>query len=162
MSEKYKIITYKNKLLYTKSEPVKSINAEIKELVNDMYKIMYKYNGIGLAAIQIGVPKRVIIADLSNYEFDNPYIKKINIALINPEIIETSQREEIDTEGCLSVPRKRLDIKRAFWIVVKGYTLDEKEIQMKLYDLTARVIQHEIDHLNGITILERDIKKEGK
>ncbi len=155
---KYKIITYKNDILREKSQPVVNINSEIKKFIDDMYTVMYKYNGIGLAAIQIGVLKKIIIADLTRYEFENPFIKKINLALINPEIIETSEREEIDTEGCLSVPNKSIDVKRKFWVVVKGVTPDEKEIQMKLYDLSARVVQHEIDHLDGVLILDRDIR----
>ncbi len=159
--EKYKIITYKNELLRKKSEEVKNIDSSIKKFIEDMYSVMYKYNGIGLAAIQIGVPKRIIIADLSRYEFEDKFIKKINVALINPVIVETSEREEIDTEGCLSVPKKSIDVKRKFWIVVKGYTIDEKEITMKLYDLPARVVQHEIDHLEGVLILDRDINKTG-
>ncbi len=153
-----KIMVYGNKLLANPSEPVREINNKIIKLIDRMFKIMYKHKGIGLAAVQIGVPKKVIIIDTSSIEseYGNIKIKKpIKLALINPEIVNTSEREEIMEEGCLSIPGVRAPVTRKFSVEIKGLTPDEKEVNLKLYDMNARVAQHEIDHTNGILFIDR-------
>ncbi len=154
--KKYKIITIGNKLLKKPSEKILNIDTQVNNLIETMFNIMDKYNGIGLAAVQIGVPKRIIIVDTTKVNADDFNIKKkVKFALINPEIVTTSEREEIAEEGCLSVPGIRAQVSRKFSIEVKGWTTDEKEVHIKLYDLNARVVQHEIDHLNGILFVEK-------
>ncbi len=158
--KKYKIITYGNKLLSKPSECVKEINGNIKDLIDKMFKIMYKYKGIGLAAVQIGVPKRVIIIDTSNLDAENLKLKKtLKLALINPEIVNTSMREETIEEGCLSIPGISAPVSRKFSVEINGWTLEEKEVHLKLYNLNARVAQHEIDHINGILFIDRVDKR---
>lgn len=152
--EKNKIITYKSKLIRSISKEVKNIDSEIKEIAQSMNFIINKYNGIGLAAIQIGIEKRIITVDITKC-LDDPIIKPLKIILVNPVILSKSQREEYDTEGCLSVPGQNGNVKRHFWVEIEGYTLEEKYYHKKLYDLAARVIQHEIDHLNGILFIDK-------
>lgn len=153
-----RILTYGNRLLTNPSEPVKEINKETIKLIDKMFKIMHKHKGIGLAAVQIGVPKKVIVIDTSpiESEYGNLKIKKpIKIALINPEIVDTSEREETIEEGCLSVPGIKAPVTRKFFVEIKGLTPEEKEVNLKLYDINARVAQHEIDHTNGILFIDR-------
>src|SRR5208283_329925 len=99
--------------------------------------------------------KRIIKIDLTKQAKENDIIKPINIFLINPVIIASSEREECDIEGCLSVPEQRGLVKRKFWVTIEGYTLDGEFFHKKLYDLAARVAQHEIDHLNGILFIDK-------
>ncbi len=158
-----KIITYKDKLIREKSIEVKGIDNGIKDIIKDMNYIMDKHNGIGLAAVQIGVLKRIISIDLTKHE-DDELIKPLKVDLINPVILSTAQRTEYAEEGCLSVPGKRGEVLRHFWVEVEGYTLDGEHFHKKLYDLAARVAQHEIDHLNGVLFIdkvkeEKNIKK---
>ena len=153
-----KVITYKNKLLRKKSSGVKNIDNEIKEIVKSMNNIKSLYNGIGLAAVQIGILKRIITIDLTKKQ-DDKLIKPIQVNLINPVILSKSERQEYATEGCLSVPGKQGDVQRNFWVEIEGYTLNGEYFHKKLYDLAARVAQHEIDHLDGILFIDK-IKNE--
>jgi peptide deformylase len=150
-----KIITYENKILRKKSEIVKNIDGKIKNIIERMFDTMYQNNGIGLAAIQIGIPKKIIIIDTTLPSLDLKGIKPVKLALINPEIVEVSQRIELGEEGCLSVPNIRGNVYRNFFVVLKGITLEEREEYFKLYDLNARVAQHEIDHTNGILFIDK-------
>jgi len=150
-----KIITYENKILRKKSEIVKNIDGKIKNIIERMFDTMYQNNGIGLAAIQIGIPKKIIIIDTTLPSLDLKGIKPVKLALINPEIVEFSQRIELGEEGCLSVPNIRGNVYRNFFVVLKGITLEEREEYFKLYDLNARVAQHEIDHTNGILFIDK-------
>lgn len=159
------IIIYKNKLIRKKSLKVKNIDNEIKEISENMNYIINKYNGIGLAAIQIGELKRIITIDLTNKQ-DDKLIKPVKFNLVNPVILSTSERQEYAIEGCLSVPGKKGDVLRYFWVEIEGYTLDGEYFHKKLYELAARVAQHEIDHLDGILFIDKiknkdNIKKEG-
>ncbi|MBU1078000.1 MAG: peptide deformylase [Spirochaetes bacterium] len=149
-----RIITFKDSLIRSVSEEVKNIDSQIKELGSLMEDIMHKHDGIGLAAIQIGEKKRVITIDITKCT-DDPVIKPIKITLVNPKILSMSGRTEEDIEGCLSVPGKKGTVKRHFWIEVEGYTLNGEYFHKKIYDLAARVVQHEIDHLNGILFIDK-------
>lgn len=135
-------------VLRLKSEKVSKIDKEIKKLVKNMADTMYNVNGLGLAAVQIGVLQQVIVTDVSGEG------KELS-ALINPEIIDRSG-ETVEEEGCLSVHEVRLPVKRAETIKVRGIDLKTgEEIIFEAADWTARALQHEIDHINGKLIIDR-------
>jgi len=134
-----------NKKLRQKSLPVKKIDAEVRNLIKEMTVFMKQNNGIGLAAIQIGVPLRVIVCEVN----DKVY------SLINPEIIKTSAEMNIMDEGCLSVPDVFGEVERPEKIVIKATTLEGKKIKFKAFGLLARVLQHEMDHLDGILFTDK-------
>ncbi|MBM3212156.1 peptide deformylase [Candidatus Poribacteria bacterium] len=138
-----KIMKYGSKVLREVAQPVESITDEIKQIVDNMLEVMYKSDGVGLAAPQIGISKRIAVIDISPHE---PSAKAI--VLINPEILELEGQNEAE-EGCLSVPDIRGIIKRSERIVVKALDLNGQEIRIEADGLLARAIQHELDHLNG-------------
>ncbi|ACI19172.1 peptide deformylase [Dictyoglomus thermophilum] len=135
-------------ILKTKAKKVEKIDEKVKELARDMIETMKFCNGVGLAAPQVGESLRIIVVD---YE-DNP------IVLINPEIIEMSG-EELDYEGCLSVPGVEVPVKRAERIVFKAQDLDGRTKKYRAKGLLARVVQHEVDHLDGMLILDRAVEE---
>ena len=143
-----KIITEPNLLLRQKSLPVKKVNKDIKRLMDDMLETMYAAPGIGLAAIQVGVPKRIIVLDISTG------IEKSPMFLINPEIIWSSKNNSSYEEGCLSVPGEFAEIKRPEKCHVKylDYNGDKKNLETE--GLLSTCIQHEIDHLEGILFID--------
>ena len=138
------IRTYPDSVLREKAELVKNINGDLIKLVEDMAETMYLSKGIGLAAPQVGESRCLIIADTGNGV----------IELFNPKIV-ASEGSKVFKEGCLSVPDIMLEIKRAEKIVVDGLNRDGKKITIEAKDLLARVLQHEIDHLNGTLIIDR-------
>ncbi len=144
-----KIRKYGDDVLKRTADEIRDINGEIIELSDEMVDTMHAAPGIGLAAPQIGKSIRLITVDLSVGE--NP---KELIVMVNPEIME-EEGEEIDEEGCLSIPGIMEKVKRPHRVLVKGYDLNGKEIQMETEGLLARVFCHEIDHLNGILFIER-------
>jgi peptide deformylase len=155
---KYKLVYYGSETLRSVADQVKNINGEVNELINSMYNVMYKEKGIGLAAPQVDVSKRLIVIDLESY--DGPAL-----TIINPVIKEFSSGEVPYEEGCLSLPGISKEIIRPEKILLTGVTPDEKEIELEAEGLLARVLQHEIDHLNGkvfIDHLEDYIRKELK
>ena len=121
-------------------KPVKQADARLMELLEDMFETMYETNGVGIAAPQIGVLKRVVCMDVGD---GNQYV------MINPEIIELSG-EQTGMEGCLSVPGKRGQVTRANYAKVKALNENMEEIIIEGEGLLARCIQHECDHLDGI------------
>ncbi|MCU6795262.1 MULTISPECIES: peptide deformylase [Paenibacillus] len=122
-------------------KPVKKITPNIHKLLKDMADTMYDAQGVGLAAPQIGILKRVIVMDVGN--------EQGLIELINPEVIE-EEGEQFGSEGCLSIPGMNGDVRRAMRVVVKGLDRDGKEIVVEGTELLARCILHEVDHLNGV------------
>lgn len=135
-------LRYENdEILRKKSREVEVIDDRIKELAQDMMETMHKYDGVGLAAPQVGVLKRVIVIDL--YEKDTQY------TIINPEII-SEKGEQCVEEGCLSFPNQFGKVVRPKEVVVTGLDIDGKKIKIKAKDLLAQALSHEIDHLNGI------------
>ncbi len=138
---------YGDPILSLKAEPVEKIDSFIKNLVNDMFETMYHYNGIGLAAIQIGNPLQVFVADILR-EQDS---RKV---FINAKVAE-SEGEIIGEEGCLSVPTVFGNVKRSGKIWVNYLNLKGEEIREEFDELLARVVQHEIDHLEGILFVDR-------
>lgn len=138
-----KIRKYPDPILRQKCQPIKKITDEIKKFIDDMLETMHKNQGIGLAAPQVGVKKRIIVVDVG----------KGPLALINPKITKKEGKEVLE-EGCLSFPGVFIPIKRASEIVVESLNKDGKKITINADHLAARVLQHEIDHLNGILIID--------
>ena len=143
-----KICTYPDPILKKQAEPVVNIDDKIQNLIDNMGKAMYGASGIGLAANQIGVPKRVIIFDI-NYREKG---KDLNV-LINPTIVLAEDKIEFE-EGCLSIPDFQEKITRKKYLKAKGVNRHGKPIDIEAEDLTAICIQHEIDHLDGTLILD--------
>ena len=146
-----KIRTLGDTVLKKTAKPVTEVNDKIKELAYDMLDTMYAANGVGLAAPQIGVLKRIVVIDVSP-EGNQP------IVLINPEIVSASGSQTGD-EGCLSVPGKAGCVTRPNEVTVRAWNLKMKEIEVKGTELLARALCHELDHLDGIVYVE---KVEGK
>jgi len=136
---------YGEPVLREKALPVKEITPEILNLMKDMAETMYTASGVGLAASQVGVPKRIILVD---GEEDGL------IVLINPMIIK-SEGEVVAEEGCLSVPDIYSQVKRSSKVTIKGLDENGDPIEITKEGLTARALQHEIDHLDGILFIDR-------
>jgi peptide deformylase len=143
------IIKLPDKRLRLKSEPVKRIDAGIRKLVDDLFETMYAAPGIGLAAIQIGIAKRVVTMDLSKKEDDHkPQV------FINPEITWKSEETSKYEEGCLSIPEYYEEVERPAKVKVKYLDLDGKEREIEASGLLATCLQHEIDHTNGVLFID--------
>lgn len=138
-----------NPILRKKSQPIKKIDEEIKVLAKNMLETMIKNNGVGLSACQVGKNIRMFVV--------NPNLSKKTV-FINPEIIKISKKANISEEGCLSLPGIFVQKKRAKSLKIKAKAIDEngKQFKLKAKDLLARVVQHEIDHLNGILIIDKN------
>lgn len=131
------------------SEPVGRIDAEVRALVSDMFDTMYGAPGIGLAAIQVGVPRRVVTIDIArDGETKNP------LALINPEIVAASAEMSVYSEGCLSIPEYFEEVERPAKVTVRFTDLDGAVREMEAEGLLATCMQHEIDHLNGVLFID--------
>ena len=131
-----------------KSLPIKNVDSSVKKLMDDMLETMYAAPGIGLAAVQVGVLKRVVVIDLSKKK------KKTPLFFVNPEIISTSEEQVSYEEGCLSIPNQFAEIKRPNRCHVKYLDYNGKKKDLKADGLLATCIQHEIDHLNGILFID--------
>lgn len=138
-----------DEILRKKCKPVEKITPRIKVLIQDMFDTMYEANGVGLAAPQVGILKRIVIIDVCD---GNAY------ALINPVIVE-SDGEQIGDEGCISLPGLVGTVKRPNHVICKAYDCDMNEITLEGEGLLARAICHELDHLDGI--LYKDITEDG-
>ncbi len=147
---KLEILTFPNKFLQQPTQPVENIDADIQKLVADMAETMYDAPGVGLAAIQVGSDKQVLVYDEKPTESDRGYG-----VIINPKIVETEGQIISENEGCLSVPDFRSDVKRAARIVVEGVDRDGKPLRLEADGFMAIVLQHEIDHLNGTLFIDR-------
>lgn len=134
-------------ILNKRAKEISEMTPKISTLIDDMLETMYDANGVGLAAPQVGILKRLIVIDVSQ-EGDSP------IVLINPEIIETAG-EQTGDEGCLSVPGKAGKVTRPNHVKVKGLNREMEEIEIEGDELLARALCHEIDHLNGVLYVEK-------
>ena len=143
------ILTEPNKILRQKSLKVEKVDQEIQKLIDDMFETMYAAPGIGLAAIQVGVPKRVIVLDTARKE--EP---KKPMCFVNPEVIEKSQKNSTYEEGCLSVPNQFAEIDRPNKCEVEYLNYNGQKEILKAEGLLATCIQHEIDHLEGILFID--------
>jgi len=141
--KKYELKIYPDPVLRKTAQPVTEINRTTNRLIKSMSKIMYNNKGIGLAALQVGILVRVVIADIGGGL----------ISMINPEIL-AGLGEDYFEEGCLSVPDSIVNIKRRKSIFVRYINIKEGEKKCYFTGLMARVIQHEIDHLNGVLIID--------
>ena len=144
-----KILTEPNKILREKSLKVEQVNKDLQILMDDMLETMYAAPGIGLAAIQVGVPKRVIVLDLA--QKDSP---KNPMYFVNPEIIEKSKTNSTYEEGCLSVPGQFAEIDRPNECHIKYLDYHGQPQEIRAEGMLATCIQHEIDHLEGILFID--------
>ncbi len=143
------ILKYPHPLLKKRCKKVEEVNEGVRDLIQNMVETMYEANGVGLAACQVGVPLKVIVLDVSPIDPQQGLF-----AMVNPEII--FEEGEIDhEEGCLSVPDCIQKVKRKERIFVKGLSPEGKEIEVKGEGILSFALQHEIDHLNGILILDQ-------
>ncbi len=144
-----KILTEPNKILRQKSLPVEKVDGDLQKLMDDMVETMYAAPGIGLAAVQVGVPKRIIVLDIaSKDEPRNP------MYFINPEIINKSKTNSTYEEGCLSVPGQFAEIDRPSNCHVKYLDYYGQPKELKAEGMLATCIQHEMDHLEGILFID--------
>jgi len=143
------ILTLPDPRLRLVSKPVGKVDAEIRKLVEDMFETMYGAPGIGLAAVQIGVPKRVVTTDLAKK--DEPKNPKV---YINPELLWASEERAAYEEGCLSIPEYYEEVERPAHVKVRYTDLDGNEQEIEANGLLATCLQHEIDHLNGVLFID--------
>jgi peptide deformylase len=153
------IVKYGDPVLTTRAEEVTEFNGELRKLVDDMFETMYGAPGVGLAAPQVGLLKRLFVMDCTSGRD-----KKRKLALINP-VIELEEGEQTGDEGCLSFPGIYVAVKRAERVVVRAQDIDGSPFTLDLMDLEARCVAHETDHLDGevfinyLTPLKRDLVK---
>ncbi|MDO8684296.1 MAG: peptide deformylase [Armatimonadota bacterium] len=138
------IVLYGDDILRKPTKPVDLSNSDLKELIEHMIEVMREAPGVGLAANQVGIDKRLFVYDVG----EGPS------AILNPKIIK-QRGKEIATEGCLSIPGLQGDVRRAAAVVVEGLDPDGNEVRVEADGLLARVFQHEIDHLNGTLFIDR-------
>ena len=138
----------KDEILRKKSREVEVIDDKIQTLIDDMIDTMYKYNGVGLSAVQVGILKRVVVIDID----DGNGV----ITLINPKIIKTKGEQEVE-EGCLSFPNQYAKMIRPKEVVVEAIDRSGKKITIKSKDLLAQAIAHECDHLDGVVFIDKII-----
>ncbi|HEY6258765.1 MAG TPA: peptide deformylase [Xanthobacteraceae bacterium] len=143
------IIILPDRRLRLVSEPVRKIDAELRGLVDDMFETMYEAPGIGLAAIQVGVPKRVIVMDLAKK--DEPKEPRV---FINPQVLWRSEERAIYEEGCLSIPEFYEEVERPLRVRVKFLDLTGAEQEVEADGLLSTCLQHEIDHLDGVLFID--------
>ena len=136
------------------SSPVEEVTDEIRELVSDMFETMYAAPGIGLAAIQVGVAKRILVIDLQEPEEEGGEPVRDPHVFINPEILEHSDQDVPYTEGCLSVPDQFAEVDRPDRIRARWLDLDGKVREQEIEGLLATCLQHEMDHLNGVLFID--------
>ena len=143
------ILTLPDPRLRLVSKPVGKVDAAIRKLVEDMFETMYGAPGIGLAAIQVGVPRRVVTMDLAKK--DEPKNPKV---YINPEILWASEERSTYEEGCLSIPEYYEEVERAAQVKVRYTDLDGNAQEVEANGLLATCLQHEVDHLNGVLFID--------
>jgi peptide deformylase len=145
----YPIVKFPDPILQRPAEPVIAFDDELRRLVDDMFESMYAAHGIGLAAPQIGIPKRLTVIDLSFQKAPEE-----RIALINPEVV-TKEGKIFEEEGCLSLPDIREKVSRAAKVKIRAQDLEGNWFEREADELLARAFQHEIDHLDGILFIFR-------
>tara|TARA_Y100000816_G_C26015764_1_gene531205 strand:+ start:251 stop:772 length:522 start_codon:yes stop_codon:yes gene_type:complete len=145
---KIKILIEPDPILRKKSEPLETVNNELRVLMDDMLETMYAAPGIGLAAVQIGILKRLIVIDISKDEEKKP------LFLVNPEIISKSKDTSVYEEGCLSLPGYFAEIQRPAKCKIRYLDYHGKQQQLEASGLLSTCIQHEIDHLNGTLFID--------
>ncbi|MGW8205904.1 MAG: peptide deformylase [Hyphomicrobiaceae bacterium] len=143
------IIKLPDPILRTQSSAVEQVDDDMRRLIDDMLETMYEAPGIGLAAIQVAVPKRLLVLDVTDKDEErNP------IAMINPEILRLGDESRVYEEGCLSIPDVLVDIQRPSTVTVRYIDREGKQQELNADGLLATAIQHEIDHLDGKLIID--------
>ncbi|MCK4965074.1 MAG: peptide deformylase, partial [Dehalococcoidia bacterium] len=138
------IVCYPDAVLRQKAKRVSNIDGSIQRLIDDMVDTMHEIEGVGLAAPQVGVSLRVIVVELPGEE---------TLALVNPQIVKRSGERPV-AEGCLSIPGYQGELKRSVKVVAKGLDHHGREVRIKGEELMAQVLEHEIDHLNGVLYID--------
>lgn len=146
---KLPIITLPDPILRKISEPVESVDGSIRRLMDDMLETMYAAPGVGLAAIQVGVPKRILVVDVAG-EDETPQ----PLAMANPQIVRLSDATRVYEEGCLSIPDVRVEIERPASVTVAYIDREGKQHELEAEGLLATALQHEINHLDGKLIID--------
>lgn len=165
--KKLSIRYFGDPILAAKAKPVEEITDDIRALAADMLELMYEKNGIGLAGNQVGLPLKIVVIDIGPEEDEDgkpllpstpgemELLPKMPVALINPEIVSYSDDLSDFDEGCLSVPKLYANVKRPSRVVLKTQLLDGSSLTAECGGLLARVLQHELDHLDGIVFVQK-------
>jgi peptide deformylase len=147
------IVKYPEPVLLNKAKEIRQIDGALQKRIDDMIETLYAAPGLGLAAPQIGDPTRLFVYDLAVQE-ETPDARKGPLVVINPEIV-AMEGEELAEEGCLSLPGYHENVKRALRVQLKGLDREGKEIRLEGEGLLARLFQHEVDHINGVLMIDR-------
>ncbi|MEO7177443.1 MAG: peptide deformylase [Allosphingosinicella sp.] len=148
------IIEAPDPLLRQISSPVEAVTPEIQTLIDDMFETMYAAPGIGLAAIQVGVPKRILVIDLQDPEEEDGEPVRNPMVFINPEILRSSDNPRPYNEGCLSVPDQYAEVERPDSIRLRWLDRDGKSHEEEIEGMLATCLQHEMDHLEGVLFID--------
>jgi peptide deformylase len=150
------IIEIPDPILRAQSEPVERVDGDLRRLVADMFETMYKAPGIGLAAVQVAVPRRLLVIDLQEPESDEEDAPPVNDphVFINPEILHRSEARKVYNEGCLSIPDQYAEIERPDIVRARWTDQDGKEREGEFGGLMSVCLQHEVDHLNGVLFID--------
>ena len=152
------IVVVPDPVLRRKAQKVRTFDADLQRLIDDMIETMRAAPGVGLAAPQVGVSQRVIVVEYGDDDEEDENAPKRLYVVVNPEIVEASEETEMGVEGCLSIPGLVGEVERSRRIVVKGQNRRGQPIKLKLQGWVARIFQHEIDHLNGILFTDRAVR----
>ncbi len=151
---KLKVLTAPDPFLKKKALTLDSVDDSIRKLMNDMLATIYENRGIGLAATQVGVLKRVLVLDLQEDEDQERDEGFYPLFIANPGIVKISQKTKFMEEGCMSVPQQRISVQRPVSVKIKYIDYNNKEQELGAEGLLARAVQHEIDHLNGKLLID--------
>lgn len=146
------IRTFGDPVLKSRAAPVKEFDGSLARLAEDMLATMREHEGVGLAANQVGRLKRILVAGLEDEEY----------VIVNPSIEDSSEETAKDAEGCLSIPGIQVEVERSLEVTVSGQDVQGKPLEIEASGLLARILQHEIDHLDGILILDRTDRESRK
>lgn len=146
------IRTFGDPVLKTRAAPVESFDESLLRLTEDMLITMREYEGVGLAANQVGRLKRVLVAAIEDDEY----------VIVNPVLTDAAETTETGPEGCLSIPGIQVEVERPIAVTVSGQDTSGKPLRIEATDLLARVLQHEVDHLDGVLILDRTDRESRK
>ena len=144
-----KIVTWPNPILEAPADPIAEFDEDLKGLVNDMFQTMYAAPGVGLAAVQVGVPKRLFVMDCSGGKDPSQ-----RVVMINPEVVYMEGKQDGD-EGCLSFPGIFFNVQRNLRAIVRAHDINGKQFELDGTELTARCVLHETDHCDGIVFIDK-------
>jgi len=147
---KLDIVTLPDPILRVVSTPVERVDDDLRRLIDDMFETMYAAPGVGLAAVQVGVPRRLLVLDVGGKEPED----RDPLVMINPEIVRLADGRRIYDEGCLSIPDVKVDIERPDGVTVRFLDRDGRQQERAAEGLLATAVQHEIDHLDGRLIID--------